>query len=110
MLQYEVARKFYEELKSAASRADEELKEFYNDFLLSATKYANNRLSWSFMDLAARREDDERRHLKHDSFMAILTAICRNLAVEGLDEAMPDRKTKGDFACYISLFLSLEQR
>ena len=27
-----------------------------------------------------------------------------------IDEIMPDRKLKGDFACYVALFLSLEQR
>ena len=46
----------------------------------------------------------------HDAYMSSLVAVCRNLGIEGIDEIMPDRKAKGDFACYIALFLSLEQR
>jgi hypothetical protein len=40
----------------------------------------------------------------------MLTAVCRNLGMDNLEEILPDRKTKGDFACYIALFLGLEQR
>ena len=33
-----------------------------------------------------------------------------NLEIDGVEELLPDRKTKGDFACFIALFLALEQR
>lgn len=111
MMQYDVAKKLYEEIKEkAAKNSDELFKRFYHDFLNSAAEYAKTRLSWSFMDLEARREDDGSRSIKHDGFMAMLNAVCRNLGIDGIDEIMPERKTKGDFACYVALFLALEQR
>ena len=110
MLQYEVARKLYEELQEKIAGQPAEVKEFYQDFLISATEYAKTRLSWSFMSLAERRADDASRSIKHDGYMAMLTAICRNLGVDDVETLMPERKSKGDFACYIAMFLALEQR
>lgn len=111
MLEYEVARKYYDELKEkAAQNCDEAIAELYQDFLDGAAEYAKTRLAWSFMDMATKREEDAGRTIKHDGFMLLLSAVCRNLGVQGVDEVMPDRKTKGDFACYIALFLALEQR
>ena len=111
MLKYEVAKKLYDEMKEKAAKTTKEgFDEFYQGFLKNAIDYANTRASWSFMDQAARIEDDKGRTIKHDAFMSMLGAICRNLEIKGIDELMPDRKTKGDFACYIALFLALEQR
>ncbi len=111
MLQYEVAKKVYEEMKEKAAKSSVDgFDEFFEDFLKKAVSYANARAAWSFMDLNARNEDDRGRSIKHDAFIAILNAVCRNLGMEGIDELMPDRKAKGDFACYIALFLALEQR
>ncbi len=110
MLQYEIARKLYEEIKEKATEQPEEFTEFYQDFLKVATEYAKTRLNWSFMTLAERRADDPSRTIKHDGFMAMLSAVCRNLGIKGIDDLMPERKSKGDFACYIALFLALEQR
>lgn len=111
MLQYEVAKNLYEEMKEkAAKNSMEGFDEFYKSFLEGAAEYARTRTAWSFMDRAARAEDDRGRSIKHDAFMSTLGAVCRNLSIEGIDEIMPDRKAKGDFACYIALFLALEQR
>ena len=111
MLQYEVAKQKYEEIKEKAAKTSKEgFNEFYQGFLKDAIDYANTRASWSCMDQAARNEDDRGRTIKHDAFMSMLSALCRNLEIQGLDELMPDRKMKGDFACYIALFLGLEQR
>ena len=85
-------------------------QDFYKMFLKSAVDYATTRAAWATMDQAARNEDDKPRHLKHDAFISMLNAISRNLGVDEIEVVMPDRKTKGDFACYIALFLALEQR
>ena len=61
------------------------------------------------MDWNSHRKDGGIRTAKHDAYMAMVGAVCRNLGIVGIDEIMPDRKTKGDFACYITLFLALEQ-
>lgn len=110
MLRYEAARALYEELREKAQGQPEELRELYGDFLEAAAAYAKTRLSWSFMDLAERRADDASRSIKHEAFMMLLGAVCRNFGIEGVEELMPERKSKGDFACYIALFLALEQR
>jgi hypothetical protein len=101
----------YEEMKEKAAKCSKEgFGEFYQNFLEDAADYAKTRTAWSFMDRVARMEADRGRSIKHDAFMSMLGAISRNLGIEGIDEIMPDRKTKGDFACYIALFLALEQR
>ena len=111
MLQYEISKKLYEEInEKARNDAREGFREFYEGFLKSAVNYANNRTAWAFIEQTERMEDDKSRSIKHDAYMSSLGAVCRNLGIEDIDEIMPDRKTKGDFACYIALFLGLEQR
>lgn len=111
MLQYEIAKNLYEDIKEKSSSRNEEIfLDFYKDFLKSAADYAKTRTAWSFMDRNTRLQEDKRRSIKHDAFMSMLGAICRNLDIHEIDDIMPDRKTKGDFACYITLFLALEQR
>jgi len=111
MLEYEVAKKLYEKIMEKAKNSDiEDFSEFYERFLKSAVDYAANRTAWAFMSYEKQMEDDKSRSRKHDAYMASLNAVCRNLGIEGIDEIMPDRKAKGNFACYIALFLSLEQR
>ena len=111
MLEYEIAKNLYEEIKDNAAKCSKEgFDEFYREFLDSAAGYAKTRTAWSLMDQAARIEDDKSRSIKHDAFMSLLCAVCRNLGIDGIDAIMPDRKTKGDFACYVALFLALEQR
>ena len=110
MLQFEEARQLYEEMKEKAARSSQSgFQDFFKLFLKSAADYAATRSAWAIMDQSARNEDDKPRRLKHDAFISILNAISRNLDV-GIEEIMPDRKTKGDFACYIALFMALEQR
>ena len=111
MLQYETAKRIYDELKEKAKQSPMSgFRNFYKMFLKSAVDYATTRASWATMDQAARNEDDKPRRLKHDAFISMLNAISRNLGMEEIGAIMPDRKAKGDFACYIALFLALEQR
>ena len=111
MLQYEIAKKLFDEINEKAINDPREgFDDFYNGFLKSAVSYAETRTEWNFMELSERMERDRSRSIKHDSYMSNLGAVCRNLGIEGIDEIMPDRKAKGDFACYVALFLALEQR
>ena len=111
MLEFEIAKKLYEEIKEKSKNSTiEDFLEFYERFLKLAVDYAANRTKWAFMSYDEQTEDDKSRSRKHDAYMSSLSAVCRNLGIDGVDEIMPDRKTKGDFACYIALFLSLEQR
>ena len=111
MLRYDVAMEWYENIKEKGETvADEDLKDSYRAFLESAVEYTAKRTGWSFMDWSEKSADDASRSAYHEAFMSRLRSVCRNFGIEGLEETMPDRKTKGDFACYITLFLSLEQR
>lgn len=111
MLQYETARKLYEEMnEKAAMKFPGSSGDFYKLFLKIAVDYANTRTTWASMNKEERIEDDYARRLKHDAFISILSAVSRNLSIDNIEEVLPDRKTKGDFACYIALFLGLEQR
>ena len=111
MLQYETAKKIYDELDTKAKqRPMSGFLDFYKMFLRSAVEYAATRAAWATMDQAARNEDDKPRRMKHDAFISMLNAIARNLGMVEIESMMPDRKTKGDFACYIALFLALDQR
>lgn len=110
MLQYETAREIYEEMKEKVKGRKDAMESLYKLFLKSAADYAHTRTSWACMDPAERVEDDRSRSVKHDAFISLLNAVSRNLGMERIGEIMPDRKTKGDFACYIALFLALEQR
>ena len=112
MLEYEIAKNLYEELKNKSSIAVSEgaSNKLYTMFLKNAVDYAKTRTEWSFMSLEARADNDRSRSITHDSFISMLEAICRKFDIDNIDEIMPDRKTKGDFACYIAMFLALEQR
>ena len=111
MLQYELAKRLFDELKEKAKASSMSgFQDFYKMFLQSAIDYAATRAAWATMDQTARNEDDMPRHRKHDAFISMLNAISRNLGMDELERVMPDRKTQGDFACYIALFLALEQR
>lgn len=110
MLSYETAREMYGQIKEKMIGQPEDFREFYEEFLELAVDYAKTRLSWSFMSTEQKRADDAGRSIKHDAFMAAFRAVCRNLGIEGIEDLMPERKSMGDFACYLALFLSLEQR
>jgi len=111
MMKYETAKRLYEELKEKANQSPTSgFHNFYKMFLKSATDYAATRAVWAIMDQSGRNENDKPRRLKHDAFISMLNAISRNLDMEEIETVMPDRKTKGDFACFIALFLALEQR
>lgn len=111
MLNYEFAKNLYEELKEkAAENTDELLDDLYQQLLKTAREYADTRLSRAFMTQMERREADASRTIRHDGFMRVLEAVCRNFGITGIDDQMPNRKLKGDFACYMALFLALEQR
>jgi len=111
MLKYDDAKRIYEEIKIKASESTViGIDELFKCFLKDAADYAEARTSWSFMDREARIDNDNGRTAKHDAFISILSSVCRNLGIKDAENIMPDRKLKGDFACYVALFLALEQR
>lgn len=113
MLEYQVAYDIWNRLQTVfAARCEENVNahEFYEEFLHSAVDYAAIRTNWSFMTVAERLNQDHYRTVHHDAFIARLQAVCRICGITELEELMPDRKTKGDFASYITAFLGISQR
>ncbi|MBP1576437.1 MAG: hypothetical protein J6A68_02780 [Oscillospiraceae bacterium] len=115
MMNYEIAKAVYDELCEKANKSSiEGIEEFYEEFLQSAVNYAKTRAAWHFMSREEKMTEDSNRSAKHNDFISTFHAVCRNLGVEVIDkipcEALENRKTIGDFACYIALFLALENR
>lgn len=111
MLKYEVAKELYEKIKQAAmENDDEDFRILYEECLNDAVIYAGKRAGWEFMSDEERKAADENRSMLHNAYISMLDAICRNLEIDGIYETLPDRKTIGDFACYIALFIGLEWR
>lgn len=109
-LSYEDAKTLYETLSQrAAADRDPDIQEFWTDLRREAPQYAAIRAQWATMTLQEQAEADAGRSRVHDGFMCKLDPLCRAL---GIDTAalLPDRKAKGDFACYITLFLGLANR
>lgn len=76
MLQYETAKRIYDELKEKAKQSPMSgFQEFYKMFLKSAVEYATIRADWATMNQAARNERDKSRRMKHDAFISMLNAI-----------------------------------
>lgn len=64
MLQYETAKRIYDEIKEKAKQSPlAAFQDFYKMFLKSAIEYAATRAAWSTMDQAAKNEDDKPRRL-----------------------------------------------
>ena len=110
MVDYSTAEKLYLEIKEVAAKQDEEFQDFYNKYLKNAVEYANTRSKWFFMDNQSRNAEDAGRTALHNAFISSLNAVCRFLQIPNIDTILPDRKAIGDFACYIALFLALDQR
>lgn len=111
MLDYQIARDLYDKIRmNADSCKDEMVNSFYHDFLQKACNYARIRTEWAFMDQNTRNSEDAGRTNVHNGFIDSLNIICRCFGIQNVDDILPNRKYVGDFACYIALFLALEQR
>jgi len=108
MLQYKVAKKLYEEMKKKTMQNPTAYEDVYVEFLISATTYANSCVVWSLLNDDERRENDERRRTEYSDYAAGLVDIGESMKIKDMEVILPDRKAKGDFACYIMLFLALE--
>jgi len=112
MLSNDDARTCYRQLLDAP--LPERLERLRRDALERACAYATLRTQWQLGDPTERFEIDRRRTIAHEAFIATINALSRNMAASGLPiewrARLPDRKTIGDFACYVACFLGLEAR
>jgi len=92
-----------------------ELSSLKTDLLNSAIRYSNLRVSWIFADTEARIEMDNERTIAHNVFIDCCNILNRNMMKIGEDNTWRlklgnERKTIGDFACYLNCILGIEAR
>ncbi|HUO07857.1 MAG TPA: hypothetical protein VM008_06135 [Phycisphaerae bacterium] len=85
------------------------------DLLESAIRYAGLRVQWLQMDGEARADMDGRRSRAHEAFIDQCNILARNMAACGEDASWREvlgqhRKSIGDFACFVHLFLGIAAR
>ena len=81
----------------------------------AAARYAGLRVDWALADPAERAALDGPRKSAHDAFIDHCNILSRNMAACGESndwrrELGDDRKTLGDFACWLTLSLALSAR
>lgn len=112
-LQYQEALAIYKTMDENLDRHDADILDLYNRLLEKAIRYAHIRAEWNTLTREEKLEKDDFRTAAHDSFIASVNIIARSegeIGSQWRERLGNDRKHIGDFACYISLFLSLEAR
>lgn len=119
-LTVEKMRKLQEEILGEIAD-DAGAKEIYNELIRTATKYATFRAEWLLWDRITRIEHDDSRTSCHNSLMVKFDMLARYLKSQGKEATWRDelgyekddrcnRKTIGDFACYLVFINSINAR
>ena len=112
-LQYQEALELYTTMTENLNRNDADIVDLYNRLIEKAVRYAHIRAEWNTLTREEKLERDSSRTIAHDSFISSINIIARSegkIGSQWRERLGNDRKRVGDFACYISLFLSLEAR
>ena len=113
-------QKLHSELLSEIGN-DAEAMELYGDLIDTAVKYAEIRARWMRFSREEKMETDSLRTSHHDSLITHFNMLARCLRMQGKEAAWRDqlgyeeddrynRKTIGDFGCYIVFVNSLGAR
>ena len=100
---------------------DAEALELYDELIEKATQYATFRAMWYVWNRETRLERDSQRSSCHNSLIVKFNMLARYLKMQGKKVAWRDelgyeeddkynRKTLGDFACYMVFINSLNAR
>ena len=107
----------YQSINTVLNSDSEELKELWEDVLLSALKYTEMRTKWNYFSVEEKNRKDSLRTNLHNDFMINLKAFYRLSDISGLSDNWLDklgpeenRKRWGDFAGYLLLFESIKAR
>jgi hypothetical protein len=89
--------------------------ELADELTAAAVRYARLRVDWQLADGDARRAMDEERTRAHDAFIDSCGILARSMETAGEDASWHrrignDRKTIGDFACWLHCLLGLQAR
>jgi len=85
------------------------------DLTKAATRYARIRVDWLMTKPEDRLQIDRSRSFAHDSFIDSCNILSRNMAKNGDDitwrtKIGDDRKSIGDFACFLHCYLGIKAR
>lgn len=119
-LTVEKMRELHEQILNAIAD-DVDAKEFYEDVIVAATKYAGFRADWFVLDREKRMEIDDSRTSCHNSLIIKFNMLSRYLKTQGKETVWRDelgyveddpynRKVIGDFACYLVFVNSINAR
>ena len=100
---------------------DEDAEELYDELIECATRYADFRANWLLWDRAKKKERDASRTSCHNSLIIKFNMLARYLRMQGKSASWRDelgyeeddrynRKTVGDFACYLVFINSINAR
>ncbi len=86
-----------------------------NDLLESAIRYSRLRVDWQLADLEGRRNLELERTAAHNTFIDSCNILSRSMTKAGeeikwREQLGNDRKTIGDFACYLNCILGISAR
>ena len=101
--------------RSYLSIQTSKLDELRKTLLKSAVRYAAIRAGWHFMKQEERAESDTQRTAAHNHFIDCCNILSRQQALRDEDntwrnDITMERKIIGDFACYLSCFIGIENR
>lgn len=113
IVNHDLAAQLYCQLQSIHGKPL--LNELRDDLFEKAVRYARIRADWQLANPDDRQQLDEPRRLAHTAFIDTCNILARAMREKGLnvtwrEQLGEDRKTIGDFACYIHCFLGLEAR
>lgn len=91
---------------------DEDALELYDELLRMAVKYASIRAKWNILSKQEKMDQDGGRTMCHDSLIVKVNKLSRYIGKEPAWRKMlgEDRKTIGDYACYIAFINGLSAR
>lgn len=101
--------------------ADADAMELYDELIAVATRYAEMRAKWLLMEREEKMEKDSLRTSYHNSVILHFNMLARYLKSQGKDVVWRDmlgyeeedgynRKSIGDFACYLVFLNSINAR
>ena len=101
--------------------SDADAMELYDELIAVATRYAEMRAKWLLMEREEKMEKDSLRTSYHNSVILHFNMLARYLKSQGKDVVCRDmlgyeeedgynRKSIGDFACYLVFLNSINAR
>ena len=116
VLPVEEAIEIYNSLvQSVALCTNEYKEEIVNELIEKSIKYSVVRAKWEVWNREIKIKEDEGRTLKHNSVIDAFNILARLIKSEDIDTSWrdrlgDDRKRIGDFACFLTYMVGINNR